>query len=91
MPLIVCRLKVFRTGKVLLVKKDTTIKKFGETVRRLREGEGISQEELAERCGLHRTYVGSVERGERNVSLANIVRLAHALKTPPARLLEGLG
>lgn len=65
-------------------------KTLGETVRRLRESEGISQEELADRCGLHRTYVGSVERGERNVSLANIVRLAKALKILPAALLEGL-
>lgn len=73
------------------MKKDIATKKFGEAVRLLREGEGISQEELAHRCGLHRTYVGSVERGERNVSLANIVRLAQALKSSPAVLLAGLG
>lgn len=73
------------------MKKDVATKKFGEAVRRLRESQAISQEELADRCGLHRTYVGSVERGERNVSLVNIVRLAQALKAPPATLLEGLG
>lgn len=73
------------------MKKEVATKKFGETVRGLREGEGISQEELAHRCGLHRTYIGSVERGERNVSLANIVRIARALKKAPAALLEGLG
>lgn len=73
------------------MKKDTAAKKFGETVRRFRESEGISQEQLAERCGLHRTYVGSVERGERNVSLANIVRLARALRKPASVLLEDLG
>ena len=72
------------------MKRDTPAKKFGQTVRRFREGEGISQEELADRCGLHRTYVGSVERGERNVSLANIVRLARALGIAPSVLLEGL-
>lgn len=69
---------------------DMPAKTLGKIVRRLRETEGISQEELADRCDLHRTYVGSVERGERNVSLANIVRLAKALKTSPSALLEGL-
>ena len=78
------------TGIVAPMKSDMPAKTFGETVRRLREIEEISQEELADRCGLHRTYVGSVERGERNVSLANIVRLAKALKTLPSALLEGL-
>ena len=78
------------TGIVVPMKNDISAKMLGNTVRRLREGEGISQEELAARCGLHRTYVGSVERGERNVSLANIVRLAKALKIQPAGLLEGL-
>jgi transcriptional regulator with XRE-family HTH domain len=52
---------------------------FGEAVRRLRTGSGLSQEMLGERAGLHRTYVGSIERGERNVSLVNIHRLAAAL------------
>jgi len=61
---------------------------LGATIRELRAGLGISQEALAERCDLHRTYVGGVERGERNVSLENIVRLATALKVTPSKLLE---
>jgi len=61
---------------------------LGATIRELRAGLGISQELLAERCGLHRTYVGGIERGERNVSLENIVRLATALKVTPSKLLE---
>jgi transcriptional regulator with XRE-family HTH domain len=63
---------------------------FGETVRRLRERRGLSQEKLAEGAGLDRTYVSSVERGQRNVSLVNICRLAGALDCRPMDLLEGL-
>ena len=49
---------------------------FGNRVRKVRVSLGLSQEELAEECGLHRTYVGSVERGERNISILNIVAIA---------------
>ena len=61
---------------------------FGRAVRRRREALGISQEELADRAGLHRTYIGDVERGERNISLVNIVKLAKALRVRPGALLE---
>lgn len=54
---------------------------FGKRVRELRVGLGLSQEELAERAGLHRNYIGGVERGERNIALLNIDRLVAALKT----------
>lgn len=56
--------------------KVAELKQFGENVRRRRLQLGLSQEELAEICGLHRTYIGGVERGERNISLTNISRLA---------------
>lgn len=52
---------------------------FGLAVRKLRKNQGISQEELAERCGLHRTYISDVELGKRNVSLENIERIASSL------------
>jgi len=55
--------------------------RFGTAVRARRKGLGISQEELAGRAGLHRTYVADIERGARNLSLANIEKLACALET----------
>lgn len=61
---------------------------FGLTVRNFRQKAKLSQEELAHLSGVHRTYVGSVERGERNVSLVNIHALATALKTTASVLLR---
>ena len=54
-----------------------------------RKGLAISQEELADRSGLHRTYIGPIERGERNVSLATLELLAKGLGCDPAELLDG--
>jgi transcriptional regulator with XRE-family HTH domain len=61
---------------------------LGKCVRKLRLQLGISQEKLAELAELHRNYVGGIERGERNVALLNIVKLAHALRVRPAKLME---
>jgi transcriptional regulator with XRE-family HTH domain len=60
--------------------------RFGKRVRNLRERAGLSQEALAERAGIHRTYVGGVERGERNLGLKNVFRVAEALGVPVAQL-----
>lgn len=59
---------------------------LGRAIRRAREAQGYSQELLAERCGLHRTYVGGIERGERNPSFTNILRIAEALGERPSQL-----
>lgn len=56
-------------------------KKFGNNIRLLRKQKDISQEALAFKCGLHRTYISDVERGLRNVSLVNIEKIAKALNT----------
>lgn len=61
---------------------------LARNLRAVRERRHLSQEVLADLAGLHRTYVGSVERGERNVSIDNIQRLAEALGVTPANLLQ---
>jgi transcriptional regulator with XRE-family HTH domain len=63
------------------------LERFGKRLREVREGVGVSQEKLAEMAGLHRTYVSSVERGKRNISLLNIERLAGALQVRMAELM----
>ncbi len=60
---------------------------FGKQLRKIRMAKGISQEELAFRSGLHRTYVSSVERGERNISIVNIQKLAEALGVDISNLM----
>lgn len=57
-------------------------------MRAFREQQGLSQEALADLVGIHRTYVGSVERGERNIALDNINAIADALGISPARLVD---
>ena len=62
-------------------------RRFGKRVRELRLARGLSQEELAFRVGIHRTYLGGVERGERNPSLKNIAAIAEALGVTLSELL----
>lgn len=64
-----------------------TIAEFGKRVRSARKRSGLTQEQLADRAGLHRTFIGSIERGERNISLLNLWRLAGALGVSPCELI----
>jgi transcriptional regulator with XRE-family HTH domain len=65
----------------------TLRERLGKAVRRLRTEAGYSQESFADACALHRTYIGSVERGEVNISLDNLELIARTLKVPLSRLL----
>lgn len=62
--------------------------RVARNLRFLRIAAGISQEALADRCGLHRTYIGAIERGERNVTLKTLERIAAGLNVDPCALLE---
>lgn len=59
---------------------DDILKEFGKAIRKVRKSKKLSQEELAVISGVHRTYIGSIERGEQNVSLRNIERIANSLE-----------
>lgn len=61
-------------------------KKFGERLRKLRMEQKLTQEQLAEKSGMHFTYIGQIERGIRNPSLINLFKLAKALKVPASEL-----
>ena len=66
---------------------DKNLKTFGRHLRDLRLRQAMTQEALAEKAGLHPTYIGGIERGERNLGLANILKLARALGVTPSELM----
>jgi transcriptional regulator with XRE-family HTH domain len=70
------------------VPSHDPLMKFGAIIRKIRLSRGMSQESLAELAEIHRNYVGKIERGEQNVSLRNILKLAAALRVKPGRLLD---
>jgi transcriptional regulator with XRE-family HTH domain len=69
------------------VKKEILVN-FGEKVRSIRKEQGISQEELSFRANLHRTYIGMIERAEKNITLINIEKIAVALETDVKNLMD---
>lgn len=70
------------------IEKNLILLKFGANVQQLRKSKHLSQEELAERAGMHRTYIGMVERAERNITLCNIEKIAKALDVQVYELLK---
>lgn len=77
-------------ANIYLSMAEEVLQSFGVRVKTLRIESRISQEKLAEMAGFHRTYIGMIERGERNISLKNISLLAKALNKSMSDLLEGL-
>lgn len=62
---------------------------FASNLKKIRTQIGLSQEDLADKCKLHRTYISDIERAQRNISIDNIEKIALALGVPASRLLEG--
>ena len=71
-------------------KREAVTKRFGQNLRRIREDRGLSQEALAEHCGIHRTEASLLDRGQREPGLGTLVKLADALEVPVAVLCEGI-
>jgi transcriptional regulator with XRE-family HTH domain len=69
----------------------TELRDMGDTIRRRRKLLKVSQEDFAELCDLHRTYIGQIERGEKNISFVNILKVAAALKIKPSQLFSQSG
>ena len=63
------------------------LRQLGDRIRERRRARNLTQAQLADACGLHRTFIGSVERGERNVAILSLRRIARSLRTTPAELL----
>ena len=70
----------------MAIDQEKAQQRLGRVIRGKRKEMGYSQEAFASYCGVHRTYMGAVERGERNISFMNIIRIANALKIKPSEL-----
>lgn len=80
--------KLLIVNKNLLAGYMNLTEIFAENVKKARKAQSLSQDELAYLAGLHRTYVGAIERSERNISIKNIEKIAKALNIDPHKLLE---
>lgn len=63
------------------------LQRLGDQIRKRREARDLTQQQLADQCGLHRTFIGSVERGERNIAVLNLRKIAQVLRIATAELL----
>lgn len=70
------------------MEKEQILLRFGQNVQKYRKIQGLSQEELADLAGVHRTYIGMIERAEKNITLCNIEKIARALNVNITKLLE---
>jgi transcriptional regulator with XRE-family HTH domain len=70
------------------LKERAFLQELGDRIRERRTALKLTQAELGERCGLHRTFIGSIERGERNVAILNLWQIARTLRVPLAELLS---
>lgn len=77
--------KASRDGRA--ARKDPDLLAFGEQLRARRDAAGLTQEDLAHAAGLHTTYIGQIERGERNLTYKNVLRLAWGLDVPPSEIV----
>lgn len=73
-----------------MVGNNDILIRFGNRVRELRKAQGLSQEVFAARCGLDRTYIGGVERGQRNIALRNVEIIAKTLNLSISELTKGI-
>ena len=71
-----------------MISKQNILITFGERVREIRKEKKLSQEELAHKADLHRTYIGMIERAEKNITLVNIEKIANALEISSYNLLK---
>jgi len=69
-------------------RKTSVLLKFGRKIRKIRIDKGLTQEQLGFKCNLHRTYIGMIERGEKNITLLNIEKIANALNISVCILFE---
>jgi ribosome-binding protein aMBF1 (putative translation factor) len=91
---IIVRGHIVRTSRMIIgvmkKKRDKDLRLLGARIREMRQMRGLSQEQLALEAGLDRSYVGGVERGERNITFGSLCKIARALKTDVATLSSGL-
>ena len=87
----VCRLIGFMGAILACMKRQTSNKKLGLAIRKERNKLGLSQEKFAEKAGFHRTYIGHVERGEKNITVGGLLKIGKALEMSASQLLAKAG